>query len=153
MNVAISWILKVYIPEVSSWSFGETGSAFFLKLRLLIFSVLTMDPIMLLPTEQGWKSFTAGWAPDMPKAGTLTCSYGPGSSWGEEQLPSLKGLIYSRLWIEQAGWLGTGGIPLAPPRDTIILARVGWELSGTLPPDPVQSSPRALTRSDKMLLE
>lgn len=53
VNVAISWILKVYIPEVSSWSFGEMGSTFFLKLRLLLFSVLTMDPIMLLPTEQG----------------------------------------------------------------------------------------------------
>ena len=75
VNVAISWILKVYIPEVSSWSFGELGSTFFLKLRLLLFSVLTMDPIMLLPTEQGWKSFTAGWAPDVPKAGTLTCSF------------------------------------------------------------------------------
>lgn len=37
---------------------------------------------LLLPTEQGWKSFTAGWAPDMPKAGTLTCSYGPGSLLG-----------------------------------------------------------------------
>lgn len=153
MNAVISWILKVYIPEVSSWSFGETGSAFFLKLRLLLFSVLTMDPIMLLPTEQGWKSFTAGWAPDMPKAGTLTCSYSPGSSWGEEQLPSLKGLIYARLWIEQACWLGTSGIALTPPRDTIILARVRWELGGRLPPDPLQSSPRALSRSDKRLLE
>ena len=148
MNVAISWILKVCMPEVSSWSFGQTGSAFFLKLRLLIFSVLTMDPIMLLPAEQGWKSFTAGWAPDVPKAGALTCSYSPGSSWGGEQLPSLKGLIYSRLWIEQACWLGTRGIPSH---------HLGTRLSspgsgGSLPPDPVQSPLRALTRSDKRLL-
>ena len=77
----------------------------------------------------------------------------PGSSRGEERLPSLKGLIYSRLWIEQACWLGTSGIPLTPPRDMIILARVRWELGGSLPPDPLQSSPRALSRSGKRLLE
>ena len=44
------------------------------------------------------------------------------------------------------------GHPLAPPRDTIIFARVRWELGGSLPPDPVQSPLRALTRSDKRLL-
>lgn len=43
----------VYIPELSSLSFGEMGNTFFLTLRVLIFSVLTMGPIMLLPTELG----------------------------------------------------------------------------------------------------
>ena len=53
MNATILLILKVYIPELSSLSFGEMENTFFPKLRLLIFTVLTMGPIMLLPTEQG----------------------------------------------------------------------------------------------------
>lgn len=55
MNATISLILKSCILELSSLSFGEMGNAVFLKLRLLIFSVLTMGPIMLLPTEQDWE--------------------------------------------------------------------------------------------------
>lgn len=43
----------VYIPELCSLSFEEMGNIFFLTLRVLIFSLLTMGPIMLLPTEQG----------------------------------------------------------------------------------------------------
>lgn len=53
MNATISLILNVYIPELSLLSFEEMENTFFLKLRLLILSVLTMGPIMLLPAEQG----------------------------------------------------------------------------------------------------
>lgn len=50
MNATLS-LIKVYIPELSSLSFREMENTFFPKLKLLIFSVLTMDPIILLPTE------------------------------------------------------------------------------------------------------
>lgn len=44
MNATVLLILKVYIPELSSLSFGKMENTFFLKLRLLIFLGVNNGP-------------------------------------------------------------------------------------------------------------
>lgn len=129
MNATVLLILKVYIPELSSLSFGKMENTFFLKLRLLIFLGVNNGPYY---AASNW----ARLGRTSQLAGHLTCPrqvlwpahialVPPGEN---SSFHSLKCLIYSRLWIEWACWFGTSGIPLAQPQDMIIHARVRWEL-------------------------
>lgn len=143
-------ILKVYIPELSPQSFGE---------REIYTLSKAEGPDSLRVNNRPYYA-ASNWAKQgrtSQLAGHLTCPrqvlwpahialVPPGEN---SSFHSPKCLIYSRLWIEWACWLGTGSIPLAQPQDMIIHARVRQDL----PADPVQSSPRALNKSDKRLLE